>query len=72
MYLEAYVSSENEKDVVYKVIFDKGGWKCECKSSKIRKELCKHILLAMKEEHKRLILQVSLNDYLLKKLKSKL
>lgn len=49
-YLEGLVSSETEKDVIYKVIFDKNGWSCECKSNKIRKELCKHILFAIKTE----------------------
>lgn len=51
VYLEGFVSSETEKDVIYKVIFDKNGWSCECKSNKVRKETCKHIILVMKEEH---------------------
>jgi hypothetical protein len=51
MYLEALVSSEFEQGVFYKVVFDKTGWTCECKANKIRKETCKHIILAMKEEH---------------------
>lgn len=51
MYLEGFVSSESEKDVVYKVIFDKNGWSCECKSNQIRKEICKHIIFVMKIEN---------------------